>query len=310
MLAESAEAPFKSRVRFVSVLILNVVVILLIDGVIGEMCELAVKYDESEHLKPAGSVNISSSERSTGPSLSQLCVLALHKEGPSPRPVPTHGGWLSNIAHTPRVKVIGMRCISRKGAAVKGIVRRNKQNTWPEFEAEIVSALATPGTKLRSSKQFTAMEEDPETAKVTIANGDVKIEFMNNDISLGDPLPKGTSHIKCVRRGTVKFDYVDTVTSQTESRDTSSRVATIAYEIQRELEVSANNRKFQMDNTMGQLTTSSIASGDSQTGLNIGFVEDRATDNRQDLEIPRIISSSSLTAGSPMDTGTPVNKST
>ena len=56
---------------------------------------------------------------------------------------------------------------------------------------------------------------------------------MNNDISLGDPLPKGATHIKCIKRGTVKFDYVDTVTNQTESRDTSSRVATIAYKIQR-----------------------------------------------------------------------------
>ena len=262
-----------------------------------DICKLAVKYDESEHLKPPGRVNISSSEWFTSPSLSQLCVLALRKEGHSPRPVPTHGGWLSNIAHTPKVKVIGMRCIVRRGAIVKVIVRRNKQNSWPEFEAEIVSALATPGTKLPSSKQFTAMEEDPKTAKVTIANGDVKIEFMNNDISLGDPLPKGTTHIKCVKRGTVKFDYVDPVTSQTESRDTSSRVASVAYEIQRELEVSANNRKFHMDHTMGQLTTSSIASGDSQTGLNIGFVEDRATDNRLDLETPRITSSNSQPAG-------------
>merc|ERR1712032_1177669 len=116
-------------------------------------------------------------------------------------------------------------------------------------QSGVISAIATPGSKLRSSKQVIEMDVEADGSKMTISNGYTKIETYNNDISFGAQHAQGVSHVKCAKRGHVTFGYSDIITTQMESRDTGQRVTSITYEISRELETRPEMRRSSLTRT-------------------------------------------------------------
>merc|ERR1712032_1129911 len=120
-------------------------------------------------------------------------------------------------------------------------------------QSGVISAIATPGSKLRSSKQVIEMDVEADGSKMIISNGYTKIETYNNDISFGAQHAQGVSHVKCVKRGHVTFGYSDIITTQLETRP--------------------RDKTFGLDENMRQLTTSGSTSSNE---LNVGLQEDRA----------------------------------
>ena len=277
------------------------------------ICNLATRFDKSENLAVGGEVKRVIDESVTPLSLSQLCVVALHRAGPGHCPAEP-SGWASSTAQASWCQVIGMRSIVKERATLKGAVKRDRHITWQEFHSELSCALSTPGTKLRSSKQFIAMSQsssntntDTNRVQFVFSQGDKRLECYGNDITVGDPLPRGVSHVKEIKRGNIRFEYTDRVVTQTAPRNTGREVANVSVEIQRELDIVDNNKKFHMSDTMSQIITPSLAELDSPSALNSGFIGDRAGDSETDKETPRASPSGTMKdpSQSPMDTGTP-----
>ena len=115
------------------------------------------------------------------------------------------------------------------------------------------------------------------------------------------------SHVKEIKRGNIRFEYTNKVVTQTAPRNTGREVANVSVEIQRELDIVDNNKKFHMSDTMSQIITPGLAELDSPSALNSGFIGERAGDSETYKENPRASPSDTVKdpSQSPMDTGTP-----
>ena len=239
-----------------------------------DMAELAVRFDNSEHLTRNGETIQTVREAVSCASLSQLSARALHRpDWAPPSSAPTHSTWNSCTAHTRGCVVTAMSSIIKSSSGGQASSRRDRDKhvSWSSFQANIVSAISTPGSKLRSSKEVIIMDPNTDIAKFAVVNGDVRIEVFNNDVSLGESNPGGQSHVKEVKKGQAGFEYTDVVTTQAQSMN-NGRVKTITFEVSRTLERRANDETFNVD-TAG-LTAST--GSNSSLGMNRGFSEERA----------------------------------